>query len=451
MLAPKNILIVGGNAAGPAAAAKAKRTSPESNVILFEAGNFISTGTCELPYVLSDVIDDYNKILFYSPESFEKEKHVKVLVNHFIEKIDRSRKTITARNTLSNQSIDFQYDRLILTTGSKAKTIPSLPADLKNVFTLKSVSDLIKIKSYLKTNNTGRVLIIGAGYVGLESAESFKKLGCSVTIIEKEKLPMPSADEEVGTLLLELLKKNNVEFIGGVCEIKFGIHDDKLESITYEGRTQEYDLVLLAIGFEPNNTLAVSAKLQTGRFGGIKVDQKLRTSDPDIFAAGDNIEIINKITNQPDYFPIATTAHQYAHTAGENAAGGNSYIKSTVKNIAVKIFDKNLVMVGLNSSEAASNKFNFSAVREVAPNLVKVMPESENIFGKIIFEKSSKKMLGAVFLGGKEVTGYGDLIASFIHNNIKAAELTNINYNYTPPLSPFINLLSLLGRKAGKD
>lgn len=451
MPAPKNILIVGGNAAGPAAAAKAKRTSPESNVILFEAGNFISTGTCELPYVLSDVIDDYNKILFYSPESFEKEKKVKVLVNHFVEKIDRTRKTITARNTLSNQSIDFPYDKLILTTGSKAKRIPSFPAELKNVFVLKNVNDLIRIKSYLKNNSVGKVLILGAGYVGLESAESFKKLGCSVTVIEKEKLPMPSADEEVGALLLELLKKNDVEFIGGVHDIKFGMHDNKLESITYEGRTQEYDLVLLAIGFEPNSMLAVAAKLQTGKYGGIKVDQKLRTNDTDIFAAGDNIEIINKITNQPDYFPIATTAHQYAHIAGENAAGGNLYIKSTVKNIAVKIFDKNLVMVGLNSTEAADNKFNFTAVREIAPNLVKVMPESENVFGKIIFEKSSKKILGAVFLGGKEAVGYGDLIASFIYNNIKVTELANINYNYTPPLSPFINLLSLLGRKAGKD
>ncbi|MBI1939011.1 MAG: FAD-dependent oxidoreductase [Ignavibacteriales bacterium] len=451
MLPPKNILVVGGNAAGPAAAAKAKRTSPGSNVILFEAGNFISTGTCELPYVLSDVIDDYGKILFYSPESFEKEKQVKVLVNHFVEKIDRARKTITARNTLSNQSIDFPYDRLILTTGSKAKTIPSLPAELKNVFALKNVNDLIRIKSYLKNNGAGRVLIIGAGYVGLESAESFKKLGCSVTIIEKEKLPMPYADEEIGALLLDLLKKNDVEFIGGVRDIKFGINDNKLESITYEGRTQEYDLVLVAIGFEPNNSLAVSAKLQTGRYGGIKVDQKLRTNDPDIFAAGDNIEIINKITSQPDYFPIATTAHTFAHIAGENAAGGNSYIKSTVKNIAVKIFDKNLVIVGLNSTEASNNRFNFGSVREVAPNLVKVMPESESVFGKIIFEKSSKKILGAVFLGKKEVTGYGDLIASFIHNNIKVTELANINYNYTPPLSPFINLLSLLGRKAGKD
>lgn len=451
MLSPKNIIVVGGNAAGPAAAAKAKRAAPGSNVLMLEAGNFISTGTCELPYVLSEEIKNYNDIVFFNPESFENEKGVKVLVNHFVEKIDRVKKYVKIRNLISNQTFDQNYDRLILATGSRAKKIPDLPANLKNVFSLKSVQDLLLIKDYLQNKNVRNVLIAGAGYLGLEIADALKSKGYNVTIYEKEKLPLPVTDSEIQNLLLDLLMKNGVEYLGGVSDPKFICKDEKLVSVNFNGRIIEYDLVLSAIGFEPNNDLAVGAKLLVGKSGGIRVDSKLRTSDPNIFAAGDNIEVINGITKQYEFIPLATFAQQYGHIAGENAAGGNSFIRPVVKNIAVKIFDKCLATVGLNSAEAAANRFNYGTASAVAANLIKVMTGSENVFGKIIFEKSSKRILGACFLGGNEVTGYGDMISSFINNNIKADELENINYNYTPPLSPFIHLLSVLGKKISKE
>lgn len=448
---PKNIIIIGGNAAGPAAAAKAKRVAPDSNVIIYEASDFISTGTCEIPYVISGLIKNPGDILFYSAESFEKEKGVKVFTNHFVEKIDRRKKLITVRNLKTNQLAEQSFSKLILATGSKAKRIPQLYSKLENVFTLKNVNDLISIQSYLSKNIVKKILIIGSGYIGLETADSFKKLNYEITIIEKEKLPMPGADEEIQHLIADQLSKNQIEFIGGVKGIKFGYDGDKVSYLNIEGRFLEYDLIIMVVGFEPNNELAVSSKLEIGKYGGIKVNQRLQTSDPNIFAAGDNIEVINKITGRPDYLPIATFAHSYGHIAGGNAAGGLETVKPVVKNIAVKIFEKNLVITGLSKTEVEKHKFNYQSVTAVAANLVKVMPDSENVFGKIIYEKTSKKILGASFFGGKEVAGYGDLISSFIHNNIKASELANINYNYSPPVSPFINLLSILGRKIEKE
>lgn len=451
MLIPKNILIIGGNAAGPAAAAKAKRIAPGANVVMFEAGDFISTGTCELPYLLSGVIKDYKKILFFSPESFEKEKGVKVLTNHLVEKIDRSSKRIIVRNLISNQTFEQNYDKLILATGSKPKLIPQIPTHAENVFYLKSVKDYLAIKDYLNNNPISRILIVGAGYIGLESAEAFRKLSYQVTILEKESLPMPGVDEEVRHLILDLIIKNGTEFFGNVNDLKFGLSGNRITSLTYDGYTREFDLILLSPGVEPNNSLAIAAKLNVGKFGGLRVDQKLKTSDPNIFAAGDNIEIINKITGQFDYIPIATLAQQFGHIAGENGAGGNSIIYPVVKNIAVKIFDKILVQVGLNEREVSELRKSTISVKAVAPNLVKVMPGSENVFGKLIVDRSSRKIYGGVFLGGKEVSGYGDLIAAFINNQIRVDELTKINYNYSPPVSPFINLLSILGRMAEKE
>jgi NADPH-dependent 2,4-dienoyl-CoA reductase/sulfur reductase-like enzyme len=447
----KNIIVIGGNAAGPAAAAKAKRTEPNANVIMIEAGDFISTGTCELPYILSGEIKKYEDIVFFNPESFEKEKGVKVLTSHLVEKIDRSKKNITVKNVKTGHKFEQEYDKLVLCTGSNAKSIPLLPKNLSNVFTLKSVADLISIKSYLEKNKVRDILIVGAGYISLEVADVFKKLGYSITILEKEKLPMPGVEDETRYLISDLLKQAGIEFYGGAKDVKFNHNEQKFLSIKLEGRILEYDLVLQAVGFEPNNNLALSSKLSIGNSGGIKVDQKLRTSDPNIFAAGDCIEVVNRILNKPDYFPLATIAHQSGHTAGENAAGGNGTFQPVIKNIAVKFFGKSLVSVGLNSVEAKKHGFNFSSVHTIIPNLVKVMPQSEQVFGKIIFDKNTKLILGANFFGGTETIGYGDLISSFIHNKIKASELANVNFNYTPPLSPFVNILSVLGRKIERE
>ena len=443
----KNIIVIGGNAAGPAAAAKTKRTAPDANVLMIEAGEFISTGTCELPYVLSGEIKNYEDIVFFSADSFEKEKGVKVLTSHFVEKIDRNKKNLTVKNLKNGNKFELSYDKLILCTGSNAKSIPLLPNNLSNVFTLKSVRDLINIKNYLERNNVRNVLVIGAGYIGLEIADALKTLGYPVTILEKENLPMPGLEDETRHLVLDLLEQNNVEFIGEAKDFRIKHDGQKFLNLKLQGRVLEYDLVLLSIGFEPNNTLAVTSKLSIGKFGGITVDQRLKTNDPNIYAAGDCIEVINRLTGKPDYIPLATIAHQTGHIAGENAAGGNSHIQPFVKNIAVKIFGKTLISVGLNSVEAKKYFHNTGEVHAVIPNLVKVMPDSENVFGKIIFDKNSKLILGANFLGNREAVGYGDLIASFISNKIKAAELAKINYNYTPPVSPFVNLLSVLGRK----
>ena len=160
------------------------------------------------------------------------------------------------------------------------------------------------------------------------------------------------------------------------------------------------------------------------------------------------MEFTNVVTGKPDYFPFATYAHSFGHIAGENAAGGNVNAEPIVKNVSVKIFDKYFASVGLNSIEAANSRFNTVYVDAEVPNLIKVMPESKPVYGKLIFDIDNKKILGASFYGGKEVSGFADLISSAIYSGQQIDFLTKVSYNYTPPLSPFVNLLSVLGRKA---
>jgi NADPH-dependent 2,4-dienoyl-CoA reductase/sulfur reductase-like enzyme len=443
----KNIVIVGGNAAGPAAAAKAKRTAPDASVMLFETGEDISTGTCELPYVLSGYIKNINDVIFFTPESFEREKGVKTYNFHRVESIDRKKKVVSVRNLKSNHLIEFGFNKLILCTGSLAKRLEVIPKHLKNVFTLKSVFDVVSIQKYIQENKSRNALIIGAGYIGLETAEALITLGLDVTIVEKEKYPMHGIEEEVQRLILETLKQNKIEFYGNTTIGKVNSNSERLISINIEGWQKQFDIVISAVGIEPNVSLAAAAQIQLGATGAIKVDQKLRTSDPNIFAAGDCIEMISFISGRPTYLPLATHARNGGHIAGENAAGGNAISQKVIRNIAIKIFDKNLVITGMCRDGLKKNNFNYSVVSAIVPNLVKVMPNSQQVFGKILFEKSTKHILGANFYGGDEVAGYGDIISTFIRNRIKGTELANLDFNYTPPLSPFIHLLSFLGRK----
>ncbi len=447
MTRPIKIIVVGGNAAGPAAAAKAKRFNPNADVLLFEASEFISTGTCEIPYVLSGEIDDYRKIVFFSPSSFLEEKGVKVFAKHFVQEIDTKKKVIVVQDLVENKITEHDYDRLILSTGSKAKTLPGFDTQLKNVFTLKNINDLIRLDEFINNEQVKSAIIIGSGFIGLEAAEALIKRNVQVKIIERENKPLPGADKEFSDEISKILIQKEVEFIGDIKDIEPVVTGDKLIAIRTGEKFLETDMVLLSVGFQPDTFLAQSAKLELGKSGAIKVDNYLKTSDRFIYAAGDNVEFINAVTGKPDYIPLATHAYESGHIAGENAAGGNLKYEPIVKNISVKIFDKYFASVGLTSEEARRYGFEFQESFAKARNLVGVMPGSDHVFGKVLAEKGSKRIIGASFLGGKEISGYADLVSALIKLKTPVSVLSSINYNYTPPLSPFVNLLKIIGKK----
>lgn len=444
----QTIVVIGGNAAGAAAAAKAKRVNPNAKVMLLEQGKYISTGTCELPYVLSGEIDDPQKIVFYDEQRFFDEKHVQVYTRQRVVEINPRGKFITINSLTDKNLHQLNYDKLILATGSIVKRIPQLPSELVNVFSLKTVEDVFRIKEYLPNSKLKRVCVVGSGYVGLETAEALSRLDYEVILIEQASEPLPSADKEIRQRVKKILKEKQINFFGNAGNIKCKTDHSNVSEVLYNGRSYQIDFIINCTGFTPNNLLACQAKLEIGKFGGIKVNNKLQTSEKDIYACGDCIEVKNLITRSDDYIPLATFAQRQGHVAGENAAMGNVFYQQIVKNISVKIFDNYFAQIGLSEQELENRNMSFASVEETAPNLVKVMMGSIPVYGKILFDRSSKKILGASFLGGKEVSGYADIISTYIKNSIMVQQLANTEYNYTPPLSPFINLLSVLGRKS---
>lgn len=444
----QTILVVGGNAAGAAAAAKAKRVNPGANVVLFEQSKYISTGTCELPYVLSGEIEDPQSVVFFDEQRFFDEKKVYVYTNHLVVEINPRGKWVTVNSLKEKKISQFNYDKLILATGAKVKRVAQLSSELINVSPLKSVEDVIRIRALIKESKQKKACVVGSGYIGLETAEALTKLGLEVYLIEQAAEPFPSADKEIRQLVKKILAEKKIIFLPDAGTIKYKIVHPKVIGINYEGRLLEIDFVITCAGFSPNTSISLQAKLDHGKYGGIKVSNKLQTSEKDIYACGDCIEVKNFITRRDDYIPLATFAQRQGHVAGENAAMGNVFYQPVIKNISVKIFDNYFAQVGLSEQELQLRNIHFISIDETVPNLVKVLSGSIPVYGKILFDRSTKSIFGASFLGGKEVSGYADIISTYIKNNMQITQLANTEYNYTPPLSPFINLLSVLGRKS---
>lgn len=438
------IIIIGGNAAGPAAAAKAKRINPEAEVIMFEASEFISTGTCEIPYALSGDIKDYKQLLKFDADSFFKRKGVKVYTQYLVENIDPVKKMLRIRQLRGNRIKEEKYDKLIIATGS-------VPLDTGfgtacNLFTLKNISDFLKVRDYIDKNKVKDVIIVGAGFIGIEAAEAMHTLGYNITLLEKNTLPLPSSEPEIQSLIFNKLKEKNISFYT-VQNAKPFFNENKITSVKVDGRIVDCDLVISAVGFKPNISLTDELRIRKGETGALKTDRQMRTSLTDIYAAGDLIEVSEHISGRGMYIPLAGLAYQSGHIAGENAAGGNILMDNFIKNISMRVFDNFFVNAGLTSWEAKKFNLFFDSVESFTNNYNGTMPGSQKIYGKLLYLKNSKKIIGASFFGGRETEGYGNLISAMIKLNQSVDALSTINYTYTPPLAPMKNLISALAWK----
>lgn len=446
----RKIIVIGGSAAGPAAAAKAKRTNPDNEVILYEAGNYISIGTCEIPYVLSGEIDSVDKIIFFTPESFEKEKGVKVKINHRVEAIDKHKKKIFVRDLRTQKVFEDSYDKLILCTGSLKRIHPSFRSGLKNVFYLKTVDDVKSIQSYLEKNSVKSALIIGGGYTGLEALEFVKKISPSIYLTDVSDLPLPGYDYEIRRLVLEKINENGIVFIPSAKELKPFEKDDKVYRIKIDNQQIEVDFILITIGFEPNNSLAKMANLSLNiPDGSIRVDEKQKTSDENIYAAGDCCSVKEYITKKTKWIPLASIAHNQGHIAGTNAAGGFETFDYVVRNVAFRFFDLNIAMVGLTTKEIEEENIKFNEVSHLGNSKIRIMPGGVRHLVKIKYRKDNKQIISANLIGGEDIVGKANLISLAIKNNLPITKFYETDFVYTPTLTPLIETLSILAKKSG--
>jgi CoA-dependent NAD(P)H sulfur oxidoreductase len=431
------ILVIGGLAAGPAAASKAKRVHRDAEVILFEQGEHISSGICEVPYYISNVIPDVQKLSPLTPLDFERTRGVKVHTLHRVEEIQSVKKHITVRDLYHDTMRNYEYDKLILATGSKTKTIGIAGEQARNVFHVKSLSDGLVLKQYIDQEKPQRAVIIGGGYVGIEMCEAFRSLGLETTLLHRDELPMPRLETECSKEVLAELTRNSVH-----CRSHQSLKALKTDStgkvteVVINTGSVPADLVVLAIGVTPGVDLAASMRVRLGSFGGILTDQRQSTSIDSVYAAGDCCEVKNLVNNRWMYAPLATYAARQGWVAGENAAGGNAVFKGSIRAIAVKAFNLEIASVGLSSAEAGESGFNPDVQHIIGDSKIAFYPGNEKVHIAAIIDKKSRRLLGANVVGGQGSALRANVLGVAIQQKMTVEEVSKLDLLYSPPFSP---------------
>jgi len=428
----EKIVIIGGNAAGLTAASRAKRLDPRLDITVVEQGPAISYSTCGIPYFLAKMVaaDD---LISYTPESFEKERGIKVHVNTRIDEIAPSRKRVTGTRCDTGEHVEFSYDRLLIATGVKPK-IPDIPGtSLKRVFTLTNLEDALRISEVL--GPAQRVAIIGAGYVGLEMAESLHSQGKTIHVYEREGHVLPGMDDDMARIIEYELQRFGVSLstnakvlalVGG----ETGVSGVKAASGL---GIQPADMVLLDTGVVPRVDLARAANIQIGTTGAISVNAHMETNVPGIFAAGNCAETFCAIRRRPVLNYIGTVAAKQGRVAGENLAARRTKFLGAIGTTVLKVFDLAVARTGLCSDDAVGESISVVSARVEAPDRAAYHPAARKLWVKLIVERESRKIVGAQAVGYGDASKRVDVAAAAITAGLRVDELAQLDLAYSPP------------------
>lgn len=444
------IAIIGAVAAGTSAAAKARRTNKDAEIVIFEKDTDISYAGCGLPYYISGVIKERDQLLAFTAESFAEKYGVEVKTAHEVKEIDPDQKVLYYKDLSNAKEDSYKYDKLIIATGASPIAPPFTGLELDNIFTLRSVESADQIKKAIAGGEVKRVTIIGAGLIGLEMAESFRELGFEVSVIELQNQVLPPFSSEMAGIVAEHLQEKGVELIldDGVDHFEGQQKVEKV--ITGSGKEIKTDLALLSIGIKANSKLAQAAGIEVGDSGAIKVNEKLETNLKDIYAAGDCAETKDLLTDKDIWLPLGSTANKQGRTAGENAAGGEASHYGVLKTGITKIFDLTASRTGLSLEEAKAEAIDAVAVKIKSRNHAGYYPGTDIIHLRGIFDKENGVIVGAEVIGGDGADKRIDVLATAIHNQMTANELFQLDLAYAPPYSGPKDAVAILGMVAEK-
>jgi len=427
----KDVLIIGGVAAGATAAARARRLDNDVNITLLEAGADVSFANCGLPYFLGRDIEYRSSLILASEETFHEQYRVKVHTHTEAIAIDREKKQVKALNTGTGEEFVFPYDSLILAQGGKP-VVPPLPGvNKEHVFQLWTLADMDRIDHYISEKEPKKAVVVGGGFIGLEMVEALTKRGIAVTLVEMAPQVMPNLEGEfAGFITKELLDYGVKLKLGKSVEV---IEDTKV--ILNDGSTIDTDFVLLSVGVRPTLQLAKDAGLDMGSSGGLKVNDQMCTSDPSIFAAGDMVEISHNVLGKNVRMPLAGPANRQGRIVGENALGGSRTYKGVSGTSVVKVFEAVAGSTGLSLKASRDAGIDADAVVVHKASHTAYFPGSEKVSLMLIFDKKSKKVLGAQVAGRVGVDKRIDVIATAIAGELTLEDLAELDLAYAPPFN----------------
>lgn len=439
------LIIIGGVAGGATAAARARRMDEGAEIILFERGEYISFANCGLPYYVGEVIKKRQDLLVTTPEAFRKRYQIDVRIFCEVTAIDRKNKRVSILNHRSRETYWETYDRIILAPGAEPLRPPLEGINLEGIFNLRNIPDMDRIKSHLDKKNSQSAVIVGGGFIGLEMVENLVHRGVRTTIVEMADQVMLPLDPEMAEMV-----RAHLETKGVACKLGKGVKGFKKEGdrllVSVENEKDiECDLVILSIGIRPENRLAKEAGLEIGKTGGIKVDASMQTSDPDIYAVGDAVEVREFITGSPLISALAGPANKQGRIAADNALGRKMVFRGTMRTSIVKVFDLTVGSTGLSEKALHAYGLPHQVSYTCSGSHASYYPGAETMTIKLIFSPGNGAVLGAQIIGKEGVDKRIDVLATAIHGSMTVFDLEELELAYAPPYSSAKDPINIAG------
>ena len=439
------VIIVGGVAGGATAAARIRRLDERAEIVVFERSGFISYANCGLPYYIGDVITDAEELTLQTPESFYSRFRVDMRVHHEVTAIHPEKKTVSVKNLKTGEKFEESYDKLILSPGAKP-TKPRFPgADLDKVFTLRTVEDTLRIKNYINEKHPQSVVLAGGGFIGLELAENLRELGMDVTVVEYAKQLMSPFDLDMAAFIHNEMRKHGVKLVLGRAVEGLEEKDDGIKVLLRDDASLHADMVVLAIGVTPDTVLAKDAGLELGIKGSIIVNDRMETSIPDIYAAGDAVQVKNFVTGEDALISLAGPANKQGRIIADNVCGLDSRYKGSQGSSVIKVFDMTAALTGINERTAKAMGIDADTVILSPMSHAGYYPGGKVMTIKVVFEKGSYRLLGAQIVGYEGVDKRIDVLATAIRAGMKATDLKELDLAYAPPYSSAKDPVNMAG------
>ncbi len=437
------VVVVGGVAGGASAAARLRRLDESAEIIMFERGEYISFANCGLPYYIGGEITDRAALTLQTPQSFHSRFHVDVRINSEVTAIDPKAKQVTVRSKDRGEYTE-SYDKLILSPGAAPIRPPMEGADNERVFTLRNIPDTYKIRGYVEEQHPKSAVVVGGGYIGVEMAENLKNAGVDVTIVELADHVIAPLDYDMACDVHRYLKEKGVGLIlqNGVQSIR---EEDGALRLTLSDGEIDTDLVIMAVGVRPDTALAKEAGLELNRRGAIVVDEHMLTSDPDIYAVGDAVEVTDFVTGEKAYIPLAGPANKQGRIAADNICGIPTTYKNTQGSAVLKIFDMTVATTGVNERAAKAAGLDYDKVYTFSNSHASYYPGSTGMSIKTLYEKGTGKILGAQIVGFDGVDKRCDVLATAIRAGMTAKDLTELELCYAPPFGSAKDPVNFVG------
>ncbi|MCL1854609.1 MAG: FAD-dependent oxidoreductase [Clostridia bacterium] len=440
----RKIVIVGGVAGGATAAARLRRLDEHAEIIMFEQGEYISFANCGLPYHIGGEIADREDLLLQTPELFNRRFRVDVRVQSEVASIDRAAKTVRVKSVQTGDVYVEAYDQLILSPGGVPIKPPIEGINAERVFTLRNIADVDLMKAFLFKHQPNSAAVVGGGFIGVEMAENLKRIGLDVSMIELSDQVIAPLDREMASELHQHMRQHGVSLYLNNGLRSIGERGDGLTVVLQDG-TLETDMLFLAIGVKPESRLAKDAGLEVNQGGGIVVDRHMRTSDPNIYAIGDAVEVADFVTGQPAMIPLAGPANKQARVAADHICGIFSEYAGTQGSAIIKVFDMTAASTGVNEKTAKRLSLDYDKVFLWLSSHAGYYPGSKPMSMKVIFERTSGKILGAQVVGFDGVDKRCDVLATAIRAGMTAHDLVRLELCYAPPYSSAKDPVNMAG------